>query len=408
MSLTRPLWACSRPAALLLLAPFDVLASLAMDIYLPVVPAMPGLLDTSPFVIQLTLTLYMLMLGAGQIVFGPMSDRMGRRPVLLSGTLVFIAASVGAAMASTGTAFVALRLLQGAGAAAMLVATFATVRDVYADHPDGAVIYGLLSAILAFVPAAGPLAGALIDRAWGWRAIFITLAALAAPVLLHAFLRWPETLRRAGAGSQVHGSSMKTVLSSPEFWVYTGAFAAAMGSFFVFFSTAPRVLVGRAGYTTGGFSMAFATVALVMIVATRFIPRAVAKWGIAGCVARGMTLLGCGAVLVAGGEALAPASFIGFIMPMWLMAVGIVLTTSVTANGALKRHGDRAGAAVALYFFVQSLMVGMAGSLAVVTLNGDTGWPLACYALVMTTLVTTGLTLLRRRRTAGDSPSTAS
>ncbi|MGO7209071.1 MFS transporter, partial [Rhizobium ruizarguesonis] len=78
-------WTYSLPAALLLMAPFDILASLAMDIYLPIVPVMPGALGTSPAVIQLTLSLYMLVLGVGQMVFGPISDIVGRRPVLLGG-----------------------------------------------------------------------------------------------------------------------------------------------------------------------------------------------------------------------------------------------------------------------------------------------------------------------------------
>ncbi|MBL1512122.1 MFS transporter, partial [Vibrio parahaemolyticus] len=83
MTTTRPAWAYTLPAALLLMAPFDILASLAMDIYLPVVPAMPGILNTTPAMIQLTLSLYMVMLGVGQVIFGPLSDRIGRRPILL-------------------------------------------------------------------------------------------------------------------------------------------------------------------------------------------------------------------------------------------------------------------------------------------------------------------------------------
>ena len=153
MTITRPAWAYTLPAALLLMAPFDILASLAMDIYLPVVPAMPGILNTTPSMIQLTLSLYMVMLGVGQVIFGPMSDRIGRRPILLAGGALFIVASLGAAWSSTAAAFVAFRLLQAVGASAALVATFATVRDVYASRPEGVVIYGLFSSMLAFVPA---------------------------------------------------------------------------------------------------------------------------------------------------------------------------------------------------------------------------------------------------------------
>ena len=115
MSSKSPVWAYSLPASLLLIAPFDILASLAMDIYLPIVPAMPGILETSPDVIQLTLSLYMLTLGLGQLIFGPISDSIGRRPVLIGGASLFAAASFGLAASSTATTFLAFRLLQAEG-----------------------------------------------------------------------------------------------------------------------------------------------------------------------------------------------------------------------------------------------------------------------------------------------------
>lgn len=397
MTTTRPAWAYTLPAALLLMAPFDILASLAMDIYLPVVPAMPGILNTTPSVIQLTLSLYMLMLGVGQVIFGPLSDRIGRRPILLAGATLFVLASLGAAAASTAAAFVCFRLLQAIGASAALVATFATVRDVYADRPEGAVIYGLFSSMLAFVPALGPIAGALIAGFFGWQAIFAVLAALALLALLNASFRWHETRPVDQTRTR---RSVLPIFASTSFWVYTVAFSAAMGTFFVFFSTSSRVLVGRAGYSEFGFSLIFATVALVMIATTRFAKSFVAKWGVAGCVARGMALLICGAILLMIGEALGSPSFVSFILPMWVMAVGMVFTVSVAANGALAQFDDIAGSAVAFYFCIQSLIVSIVGTTAVTLLNGDTAWPLVCYATTMAVLVLIGLVSLRSRDAA--------
>jgi DHA1 family florfenicol/chloramphenicol resistance protein-like MFS transporter len=392
-----PVWAYSLPSALLLMAPFDILASLAMDIYLPVVPAMPGILGTTPGVVQLTLSLYMIVLGLGQVVFGPISDRIGRRPVLLGGALLFAASSFLLAGTSSATIFVVLRLLQAAGASAALVATFATVRDVYAERPESAVIYSLFSSMLAFVPALGPIAGALIAGHLGWRFIFVALGILAVIAMLNAVPRWHETRPLNGHARQ---PAFGPILKSFAFWTYTVGFSAAMGAFFVFFSTAPRLLIDRAGFSELGFSLAFATAALVMIATARFAKWFVARWGLAGSLARGMAMLLLGAGLLTAGQLLFEPSFWTFVLPMWVVSIGIVLAGSVTANGALEKFGDVAGTAVALYFCIQSLIVGVLGTLMVVLLGGDTAWPLAGYCTVMALVTLVMLALLRSRQSS--------
>ncbi|RVD50648.1 CmlA/FloR family chloramphenicol efflux MFS transporter, partial [Mesorhizobium sp. M7A.F.Ca.ET.027.03.2.1] len=158
-------------------------------------------------------------------------------------------------------------------------------------------------------------------------------------------------------------------------------------------------IMDRAGFSQLGFSLAFATAALVMIVTTRFAKKFIARRGIAGSAIRGMAMLLLGAALLAAGQLFAAPSFATFVLPMWVVAAGIVFTVSVTANGALEAFGDVAGTAVALYFCIQSLVVGILGTLFVILLDGDTAWPLVGYCSVMATLTLGALRHLQKRQT---------
>jgi DHA1 family florfenicol/chloramphenicol resistance protein-like MFS transporter len=387
-------WTYSLRLSLLILAPFDLLASLGMDAYLPVVPQMPAALHTTPAAIQLTLSFYMLVLGCGQLAFGPLSDCLGRRPVLLGGALLFSIAAAALAATASGPVFVGLRIAQAAGAAAALAATFATVRDVFAGRWESTVIYSLLGSMLGFVPALGPAVGAGIARAFGWRGIFASLALLGALAGAQAFLCWPET--RPATHAVVKLSHVRDILTNASFLIYTFGYSAASGAFFVYFSISPHVLIGRIGLTPLAFSVAFSTVALVMIAISRFSARLVARWGERGCLLRGMTLLVVGGALLSVCQLTVYPSLMGFIAPMWVIAIGISVTCAVTANGALRPFSHAAGTASALYSCGESLVTGIAGTLIVIWLPADTAWPLAGFCTVFG-LVTVGLARTLRK-----------
>jgi MFS transporter, DHA1 family, chloramphenicol/florfenicol resistance protein len=380
-------WTYSLRVSLLILAPFDLLASLGMDAYLPVVPQMPAALHTTPATIQLTLSFYMLVLGCGQLAFGPLSDWLGRRPVLIGGAILFGIASAVLAGTASGPIFVGFRVAEAAGAAATIVATFATVRDVFAGRWESVVIYSLLGSMLGFVPALGPTVGAGIAHAFGWQGIFRLLALLGALNGVQALLCWPETRPTAHAVAKL--AHFREILTNTSFLIYTLGYSAALGSFFVYFSISPRVLIGRIGLTPAAFSVVFATVAVVMIATSWFSARLVARWGERGCLIRGMMLLLVGGAVLAACQLVAYPSIVGFIAPMWVVAIGISVTCAVTANGALRPFGYAAGTASALYSCGESLVVGVVGTTAIVWLPSDTAWPLVCFCMIFG-LVTIG------------------
>lgn len=391
---TRRSWSFSLTAALVLLCPFDLIASLGMDMYLPAIPDMPGILGTTPERVQFTLSGYLVLLGMGQLVFGPLSDRLGRRPVLLGGAVTYTLTSLALAWTHAFWPFVLLRVGEAAAGAAMLVATFATVRDVYAERPEGARIYGVMSAILVFVPAFGPLLGAGLYEGGGLRAIFLLLALLAALAGLRAWRLWPETLPAHGDGKGVRLQAFGNVLRNREFWTYTLGYAVAMGSFFVYFSIAPGLLVHRYGYSPLGFALLFGTVALVLFGAARFSSRIIERYGQAGCFARGLVVVVLGALLLVLRETVFD-NVVAFMLPMWSIAVGIALIISVAANGALAAFSESAGTATALYHCVSSVVLVAAGTSAVVLLPGESAWPLVAYGTIGGSFV-----LVRVRRMA--------
>jgi DHA1 family florfenicol/chloramphenicol resistance protein-like MFS transporter len=362
------------------MVPFDFVTSLGMDVYLPVVPRMPAVLGTTPDVIQLTLSLYLLILGSGQLGFGPLSDRLGRRPVLLGSAVLFCAASIGLATTVSPSIFVAFRIAQAFGAAGCLVATFATVRDVYAYRPEGVAIYGLFGALLSLVPAFGPALGALIEQLFGWRGIFWFLAIFCGTAGFHAFLRWPET--RPETHGNVRWSDVARILKTGTFWAFTLGSGTAMGAFFVFFSTASRLLIGRMGMAPTHFSLVFGTVALAMILASKFSARFVLRWGEERCLMNGMVLFIVSAGLLTAGQICFFPSVAAFIMPMWFAAAAITLTLSGAVNGALRPFGSFAGTATAVHACIESIIVTGAGTLAVVCLPEETAWPLIGFCVV--------------------------
>lgn len=374
-------WRHPLAATLLLLSPFDLLASLGMDMYLPAVPSMAGALATGPGTIQLTLTVYLVLVGAGQLLFGPLSDRLGRRPVLLGGAAAYALASFGLAAASTPGSFLALRVLQAAGASACLVATFATVRDVYSGRPEASVVYGLLGSMLALVPAAGPLLGALVSAWLGWRGIFAVLGLGMLAAMAAAWRRWPETRRLPAAGLQWR--RLLRPLRSRHFRLHTLGYSAAMGSFFVFFSTAPWVLMERHGLSQIAFSALFGTVALAMMLAARSAGRIIPRLGPLATLRVAMACMLAGASLLAVCWGLRPGALAGYVVPMWLVGAGIALAVSAAPNGALEGFDDMAGTATAVYFCLGGLLLGVLGTAAASLLPRDTAWPVVAYAVAL-------------------------
>ncbi len=215
------------------------LSALTMNIFLPSLPGMAAYFDVSYGLMQQSVALYLALSAALQVVIGPISDRYGRRNVLIVSLVLFLLATVGTLFAANATVFLIFRMAQAVIASGMVLSR-AIVRDMVADEQAASMI-GYVTMGMSLVPMIGPVIGGVLDDLYGWRASFTLLLILGAGVLalVWADLGETATLRKVSLMDQV--STYPGLLSSRRFWGYTLSAAFASGCFFAYLGGAPYV-----------------------------------------------------------------------------------------------------------------------------------------------------------------------
>jgi len=256
-SKTRP---APTPLLLVLLALLSAFTPLSIDMYLPALPTIVGDLRSTAGDIQLTLSAFMLAFGFGQIFYGPAGDRFGRRPVILSGIVIYIATTVGCAFAAEAGQLVLLRFLQGLAACGSVVLARTMVRDL-AEREQAARAMSLIMACSSLAPMVAPLIGSQVLVLWGWRAIFWVLAGIGVAGLVFATLRLPETLKpdyrqplHLGSVVSRFGGLLKHRLFMGYALTSTFQFAALMS----WLSGAPFAFIQGYGLSPRAFGLMFA------------------------------------------------------------------------------------------------------------------------------------------------------
>ena len=232
----------------------------AIDMYLPAMPMVAADLAASPQAVQLTLTAYFVAFGVSQLVYGPLSDQMGRRPPLLIGLGIFLAGTLGCALAPDIGALTAARVLQGIGGATVMVVPRAIIRDLYSG-PEATRLMAMVMLVISVSPMLAPLAGSAVMAVASWRWIFGVLALAAAASLALTRFALTETLAPADRvparpAPLVRGAAR--LLRDRAFMGLTLVGGFGMASFFVFIASASFVYTESFGLTPTGFSIAFA------------------------------------------------------------------------------------------------------------------------------------------------------
>ena len=341
----------------LILGLLSAIGPFAIDMYLPALPQIGASLGAEVGAVQASLTAFFLSIGVGQLLYGPVSDMVGRKPPLYFGLTVFAIASVGCALAPNIEILVAFRFMQGLGAAAGMAVPRAVVRDLHTGHA-AARMMSLLMLVFSVSPILAPLAGSGVIAAAGWRAVFWVVAAAALLGLIATWRGVEETRTAEARLDSSLGGALKAYLSLLRDWHYLGLVfigGCAMAGFFVYLAGSPFVLINYYGLSSTQYSMAFAFNAIAFIGASQLTGRLGQRFGLVNVVkaaasASGFTMAALLAYYLMGGEQLAVLIVLYFIASAFM---GLVIpTTSVLA---LEEHGEIAGTASALLGTLQML-----------------------------------------------------
>lgn len=367
-------------ALTVLLALLTALGPLATDMYLSALPAITAELGSNVPQAQLTLSLFLVGFAGGQLIYGPISDRHGRRIVLLASLAVVLIAVIGCMLAPNMEMLIAARFLHGAATAGPIVLARSIVRDLYSGARAGQEL-SRMGSIMGLVPAAAPFFGALILEAAGWRLIFATQTALAALAAAAVVLALPETIGARRRPDPLRLASFHRsyggLFSSAAFRVNVAAVCAIYCGLFAFISTATFVLQGAYGVSPVGFSLAFGLICLTYVAGTMAGTRLVPRIGLSRTMLWGSVILALGGVLMlgavlAGGGGHA-AEVVG---PMAIYMFGLGIAFPQAIAGAMAPFPDRAGVASSLLGFFQMATGAVVGVLVAHAFDG-TGLPLA-------------------------------
>ncbi|MBU2925873.1 multidrug effflux MFS transporter [Colwellia sp. 4_MG-2023] len=339
-----------------------IFSPLAIDIFLPALPIMAKEFVVPMTQIQWSVTIFILSLGFGQLISGPLADRYGRRPVAMGGILIYGLASLISAYADSLTFFLIGRLLQGVGACAIVVSAFASVRDKYNAIESG-VMYSYLNSAICCIPALAPLLGNFLTESFGWRSNFefMTGYAIFAGVILYFTLKETRPEQTAKHKHLFNLTHFIPVLKHPVFLFNALVVMLSMAIIIAYVSSSPAWLIVRLGLDQQSFVFWFSLNAVINIVACFLAPRVLIKFGARITIGLGMVLLSIAGLLM-----LALLDFqtpIAFMLPIMVSSLGFSVLMGACAGQALAPFGEKAGSASALLGFVQ-----MSGSAVIVYL----------------------------------------
>src|SRR5436190_4374697 len=390
-------------ALTLLLSFLTALGPLSMDMYLPSLPDIGRTLQAPTLDVQLTISSYLFGFAAGQIFYGPVSDRLGRRPVLLAALVLYALATIGCAAAQSIGGLIALRFLQAVGGAGAIVLARAVVRDLYSGVRAGREL-SLMGAITGVAPIVAPVIGGGLQTFFGWRATFVLLVICALVIGATAARLLPETLRerpKTTFSLREMSALYRSVAVHRGFLANLAILTVSFVGLFAWISGAPVVMQSAIyGLSPFAFGVTFAVGAAGYVLGTLLAARIVLRFGLDRLIGIGTAAMAGGGLLMALVVALALPHVLWFVAAMTLYLAGIGFALPSTMAGALTPFPDRAGTASSVMGLVQQSGTAITAA-AVGAYLGHSAWPVASVVAVMGCLSFVIWLLTRGVRAAG-------
>ena len=338
------------------------LGPMSTDFYLPSLPALVDYFATDVASVQLTLSVFLAGFAAGQLIYGPLSDRYGRRPVMLAGVAIFTLASVACMLATSIEMLIAARLVQAIGACAGPVLGRAVVRDVY-GREGAARMLALIGAAMALAPLIGPIVAGYLTVWFGWRSNFLVLTVYGAVILFGILTALAETNAHRGEATSLARMlrNYRDFLRSRVWLGYVLCNSATYAGLFAFISGSSFVFIKVLGLPPHLYGVCFAAAVTGYIAGTIYSARMVMRLGIERMVLTGA------AICALAGLAMAGLAFGGIetvwsvLGPMMLFCVGVGLVMPNSIAGAIGPFPTMAGAASALLGFTQMTIAAAVG-----------------------------------------------
>lgn len=365
---------------LIVLVAITALGPMAMQIMIPALPAIQTGFGVAAGTAQLTFSLSTLAMAFATLAYGPLSDRYGRKPVVIGGLVVYLAGSLLCIVGPTIHWLILGRVIQAAGGAAGLVLARAMVRDLYSRERSASVIAYLTMAMVV-VPMISPVLGGYLADNHGWRHIFTVGAVFGLVVLVAVLLVLVETHRGDAAGGDPMLASMRRLIGIPAFQGYVLQGACSMALFFAFLAGVPYVVVQVLGQPASAYGMMFALVSGAFMVGNFISARFATRLGINRLAAAGAVLVLVGTLLVIVAVAVIGLALPTLFLPMMLVAFAQGIAMPVTQAGAISVDPHIAGAASGLGGFVQLGLAAFSAQLVGMLHNG-TVWPTLAIMLV--------------------------